>query len=157
MMNTYLNHWRQLKMSERRLILIALTVISAALLWLVAFAPALKTIKEAPSEHRALDAKLLNMRTLSAEAKLLQSQPKLSVDEAQKALQSSVAQRFGTTGQLNMVGERSTLTLKGAKPQELALWLAQARVNARALPVEVKLTRSNDAWDGSVVSSLPKK
>jgi general secretion pathway protein M len=157
MMNTYLNYWRQLKMSERRLILIALTVISAALLWLVAFAPALKTIKEAPNEHRALDSKLLSMRTLSSEAKLRQSQPKLSVDEAQKALQNAVTQRFGTTGQLNLVGERSTLTLKNANPQELALWLAQARVNARALPVEAKLTRINDTWDGNLVLSIPKK
>lgn len=157
MMNTYLDYWRQLKMSERRLILIALTVISAALLWRVAFAPALKILKEAPNEHRALDAKLLTMRTLSAEAKLLQSQPKLSFDEAQKALQNSVTQRFGTTGQLNIAAERSSLTLKNASAQELALWLAQARVNARALPVEAKLSRNNDAWDGSLVLSLPKK
>lgn len=157
MMNTYLNYWRQLKMSERRLILIALAVISAALLWLVAFAPALKILKEAPNEHLALDAKLQNMRNLSAEAKQLQSQPKLSFDEAQKALQSSVTQRFGTTGQLNLVGERATLTLKNASAEELAMWLAQARLNARALPVEVKLTRSNDAWNGSLVLSLPKK
>lgn len=144
-------------MSERRLILIALAVISAALLWLVAFAPALKILKEAPNEHLALDAKLQNMRNLSAEAKQLQSQPKLSFDEAQKALQSSVTQRFGTTGQLNLVGERATLTLKNASAEELAMWLAQARLNARALPVEVKLTRSNDAWNGSLVLSLPKK
>ena len=157
MMNTYLNYWRQLKMSERRLILTALAVIAAVLLWLVALAPALKTIKEAPNEHRALDAKLLSLRALSAEAKLLQSQPKLSLDEAQKALQNSVTQRLGTTGQLNLQGERSSLTLKSANPQELAQWLAQARVNARALPVEAKLTRNNDAWDGNLVLSLPKK
>ena len=157
MMATYLDYWRQLKMSERRLILVAFWVILTALLWWLAIAPALKTLKEAPSEHRALDAKLLIMRVLSAEAKTLQSQPKLGFDEAQKALQSSVSQRFGSTAQLNLAGERATVTLKNANPQELALWLAQARVNARALPSEAKLTRNGESWDGTLVLSLPKK
>jgi general secretion pathway protein M len=157
MMATCLVYWRQLKMSERRLILVAFWVVLSALLWWLAIAPALKTLKEAPSEHRALDAKLLSMRVLSAEAKTLQSQPKLGFDEAQKALQSSVSQRFGSTAQLNLAAERATVTLKNANPQELALWLAQARVNARALPTEAKLTRNGESWDGTLVLSLPKK
>ena len=157
MMATYLDYWRQLKMSERRLILVAFWVVLTALLWWLAVAPALKTLKEAPSEHRALDAKLLSMRVLNAEAKTLQSQPKLGFDEAQKALQSSVSQRFGSTAQLNLAAERATLTLKNANPQELALWLAQARVNARALPSEAKLTRNGESWDGILVLGLPKK
>jgi general secretion pathway protein M len=157
MMEAYLNHWRQLKMSEKRLILIAFWLIVAALLWWLAIAPALKTIKEAPSQLSALDAQLLNMRSLSAEAKSLQSQPKLGLDESQKALQSAVTQRFGSTAQLNLAGERATLTLKSANPQELALWLSQARVNARALPSEAKLTRNGDHWDGTLVLNLLKK
>ena len=157
MMQSYLNYWRQLKMSERRLILLAFWLILAALVWWLAISPALKTIKEAPAQHLALDAQLQNLRTLSAEAKTLQNQPKLSLDEAQKALQSAVTQRFGAAAQLNLSGERATLTLKNANPQELALWLTQARVNARALPTEAKLTRNGDNWDGTLVLSLPKK
>lgn len=157
MMQTYLSYWRQLKMSEKRLILAAFWLILAALLWWLAIAPALKTIKEAPAQHRALDAQLQSMRALSAEAKNLQSQPKLGLDEAQKALQSAVTQRFGTAAQLNLTGERANLTLKNANPQELALWLTQARVNARALPSEAKLIKSGDGWDGTLVLNLPKK
>lgn len=157
MMETYLNYWRQLKMSERRLILLAFWVILALLLWLLAIAPALKILKDAPEQHRALDAKLQSMRALSAEAKTLQSQPKLGLDEAQKALQSSVSQRFGSAAQLNLSGERATLTLKNANPQELAQWLTQARVNARALPGEAKLNKIGDGWDGTLVLNLPKK
>lgn len=156
-MQTYLSYWRQLKMSERRLILVACWLILTALLWWLAIAPALKTIKEAPAQHRALDEQLQSMRALGAEAKTLQNQPKLSLDEAQKALQSAVTQRFGTAAQLNLSGERVNLTLKNASPQELALWLTQARVNARALPTEAKLIRSGDNWDGTLVLSLPKK
>jgi general secretion pathway protein M len=157
MMQTYLSYWRQLKMSEKRLILTAFWLILAALLWWLAIAPALKTIKEAPAQHRALDTQLQSMRALSAEAKNLQNQPKLGLDEAQKALQSAVTQRFGSAAQLNLTGERANLTLKNANPQELALWLTQARVNARALPSEAKLSKSGDGWDGTLVLNLPKK
>ena len=157
MMDAYLNYWRQLKISERRLILAAFWVILAALVWLFAIAPALKTIKEAPEQHRALDTKLQNIRILSLEAKTLQSQPKLGLDDAQKALQSAVTQRFGSAAQLNLAGERATLTLKNANPQELAQWLTQARVDARALPSEAKLNRNGDGWDGTLVLNLPKK
>lgn len=157
MMDVYLYRWRQLKMSERRLVLIAFWLIVCALLWWLAIAPALKTIKEAPAQHRDLDKQLLNMRMLSTEAKNLQNQPKLGLDESQKALQSSVTQRFGNTAQLNLTGERASLTLKNANPQELALWLTQARVNARALPTDVKLNRNGDGWDGTLVLNLPKK
>jgi general secretion pathway protein M len=157
MMETYLNYWRQLKISERRLILAAFWVILAALLWLFAVSPALKTIQGAPEQHRALDLKLQSMRTMAVEAKVLQSQPKLAFDDAQKALQSAVTQRFGSTAQLNLAGERATLTLKNANPQELAQWLTQARVNARALPGEAKLNRNGDGWDGTLVLNLPKK
>lgn len=157
MMETYLSYWRQLKVNERRLILMALWVILSALLWLFAIAPALKIIKEAPEQHRALDAKLQNMRALAVEAKTLQSQPKLAFDDAQKALQSAVTQRFGSAAQLNLTGERASLTLKNANPQELAQWLTQARVNARALPSEAKLNRNGDGWDGTLVLNLPKK
>lgn len=157
MMENYLTYWRQLKMSERRLILVAFWSIVAALLWWLAIAPALKTIKEAPAQHRVLDVQLQSMRTLSAEAKNLQNQPKLGLDEAQKALQNAVTQRFGTTAQLNLTGERASVTLKNANAQELALWLTQARVNARALPTEAKLNRTGDVWDGTLVLTLPKK
>jgi general secretion pathway protein M len=157
MMQTYLNYWRQLKMSEKRLILLAFWLIVTALIWWLAIAPALKTIKEAPAQHRTLDTQLQSMRALSAEAKNLQSQPKLGLDEAQKALQSAVTQRFGASAQLNLTGERANLTLKNANPQELALWLTQARVNARALPAEAKLNKNGDGWDGTLVLNLPKK
>jgi general secretion pathway protein M len=132
-------------------------LIVIALLWWLAVAPALKIIKQAPAQHRELDKQLLDMRILSTEAKNLQSQPKLALDEAQKALQSSVTQRFGNAAQLNLTGERASLTFKTVNSQELALWLTQARVNARALPTDVKLNRNGDTWDGTLVLNLSKK
>lgn len=165
MMETLHSYWRQLKPHEKRLLLAASVLVLIALLWWLALAPALKTLRLAPEQHRNLDAQIQAMQSMSAEAKALQNQPKLGLEEAQKALQSSVTQRFGNTAQLSIAGERATLTLKNANPQELALWLTQARVNARALPSEVKLNRSanintsanSTGWDGSLVVNLPKK
>jgi general secretion pathway protein M len=157
MMNTYLEYWRQLKTSERRLIFAAFWIIFLALLWWLAIAPAIKIIKTSPNEHQVLDVKLQAMRMLSSEAKNLQSQPKLNFDEAQRALQNSVTQRLGNTAQLNLAGERATLTLKAAAPQEIAAWLTQSRVNAHTLPIEVKLTRNGENWDGTLLLSLPKR
>ena len=80
-----------------------------------------------------------------------------------------------SAAQLNVVGDRATITLKGASADALAQWLAQARSNARATPVEARLTRSATAaapagqtpvtlgrpvvamprWDGTLVLALP--
>ena len=57
-----------------------------------------------------------------------------------------------------IAGERVTVTLAGTPPDALAQWLGQARVNARALPGEARLTRNaSGAWDGTLVLSLPPR
>ena len=45
--------------------------------------------------------------------------------------------------------------LKGAAPDLLAQWLAQARVTARAVATQSRLTRGAAGWDGTVVLDLP--
>lgn len=168
MLDSLQSYWRQMKPHEKRWVLMTSVLVLAALLWSLALAPALKTLGQAPEQHRSLDAQIQAMQSMSLEAKALQNQPKLGLEEAQKALQSSVTQQFGhhpNSAQLSIAGERATLTLKNANPQELAQWLTAARVNARALPGEVKLNRSaiantgaNSAgWDGRLVLNLPKK
>jgi general secretion pathway protein M len=77
--------------------------------------------------------------------------------------------------QLNVQGDRVSVQLKTVPAPVLANWLAQARSQAQALPVEAHLTRSNGAgtnnmpgaataasnsavvWDGSLVLSLPNR
>ena len=76
-----------------------------------------------------------------------------------------------------LLGDRVTVTLKGAPADAVAQWLALARTNARAVPVESRLTRSTAAtpanagpatlgntgaapvprWDGTVVLALPAR
>ena len=156
--------WDRLAPRERRSVLLAAALIGLALVWWVALAPALTTLRGAEAQHRQLDAQLQTMFRLQAEAQALQAQPKLAFEEAVRALEASVRQRFGSTAQLSVVGERATVNLKNASAETLAQWLAQARVDARALPSEVRLLRSpgpvpatGPTWDGVLVMSLPAR
>ena len=162
--------WDALAGRERRLAMLAAMVVAAALLWWLALAPALATLRAAEVAHRLLDAQLQQMRSLQAQATALQAQPKLAGDEAERTLDALLKQKLAATAQMVVVGERATVTLKGAGADALAQWLTQARINARAVPTEVKLVRStasnpgskgpnagNTAWDGTLVLSLPAR
>jgi general secretion pathway protein M len=170
--------WKALAPREQNLILAAGTVVAVALLWWVALAPALNTLRSAPARHAALDAQLQRMQNLQAEALQLQAAPRSAPGDSVASLRASLTQRLGATAQLTLVGDRATVTLKGAPADALAQWLAQARSNALAAPVEARLTRSAAAaaanatqpatlgnapaaaaprWDGSLVLALPAR
>lgn len=162
------NWWGKLAARERRLVLIAAWLVAALLVWWMALAPALATLKSADQQHLALDAQLQNMLALKAEAASLQSQVRAGGEDARRALESSLKQRFGAAGTLQFAGERATVNLKGVTGAALANWLVEVRAGARLLPAEVRLTRANvpalgapaasvaatDLWDGSVVLNL---
>ena len=166
--------WQALAPREQRLLLAASALVALALLWWLALAPALHTLRTAPARHASLDAQLHTMQALRAEAQQLQAAPATGRGDAAGALRTALAQRLGNTAQLNLVGDRATITLKGAPADALGQWLAQARSNARAAPVEARLTRSTSAptagappallgnappemprWDGTLVLALP--
>lgn len=170
------DRWQALAPREQTLVLAAGGLIALALVWWVAVAPALSTLRTAPARHAALDTQLQHMQGLQAEAQQLQSAPRTSTGDAVGALRTALSQRLGNTAQLNVVGDRATVTLKGAPADALGQWLAQARSNARATPVEARLARSAPAapppgtaapavlgapasamprWDGTLVLALP--
>ena len=134
--------WAALQPREKTLVLASAVLVLAALLWWLALAPALKTLRSAPQQHQALDAQLEQMKRLQAQATQMQSQPVLDQDASRRALDAAVKQRLGATTQVNVVGDRATVTLKGAPADALAQWLTQARSNARATPLEARLVRS---------------
>lgn len=150
--------WAGLGPREKVWVAAAGTVVAAVLVWMIALAPALSTLRGAEEQHRTLDAQLQHMRSLQAQAQALQSQPKQSHDEALRMLEQSVRERLGTTGRSLVAGDRVTITLAGAAPNALAQWLTQARVNARALPSEAHLYRnSGGLWEGTLVLTLPPR
>ena len=143
--------WHSISRREQQLVLAALALLLAALLWWVGLAPALATLRSAENQHQLLAAQLQQMQRLQAQVKTLQAQPRMAFDDARRLLEASVKSP-GATAQLAVAGERVTVTLKGASADAVAQWLMQARLNARAVPSEARLVRSAaGTWDGSLV------
>ena len=138
--------WPELAPREQRMVLIAGALVALALVWWVALAPALRTLATAPAAHAELDAQLQQMAALQIQAKALQSQPRANREDALRALETSVRQGLGPNAQIQVAGagagEGVLVTLRATPADGLAQWLAQARGNARAVPREVHLTRT---------------
>lgn len=164
--------WAALELRERRMVVIAVTLVVLALLWWIALAPALRTLAAAPAEHARLDAQLQQMATLQNRAKALQAQPRLNRDDALRALETSVRESLGTNAQLMTASGdgAATITMRATPADAVAQWLAQARGNAHAVPREAHLTRAAAAppaagskdpqpakvrWEGTLVMALP--
>ncbi|MEI7538049.1 MAG: type II secretion system protein GspM [Comamonadaceae bacterium] len=146
--------WQALARRERQWLLGAGLLVLAALVWWLAIAPALLTLRSAASQRSLLDAQLQQMQSLQGQAKALQAQPRIAVDEARRLLDASV-KAFGATAQLQMAGERATVTFKGVSADALAQWLLQVRLNVRTVPSEARLLRgANGSWDGTVTLNL---
>jgi general secretion pathway protein M len=156
--NTLRVRWAGLAARERLMVATAATVVAVALLWWLLLGPALATARAADAQHRALDAQLQRTMVLQAQAQSLQSQPKQGFDESVRQLELATRQRLGATGRMAISGDRVTITLTGTAPDALAQWLTQARVNARAAPIEAHLLRnSTGLWEGNLVLTLPPR
>ena len=150
--------WGGLAPREKMLAGGAAALVLLALLWWLGIAPALAVLRASDQQHQSVDAQLARMRALQQQAQSLQSQPKQNQDESMRLLETSVRQRLGTGARMAVAGDRVSLTLAGTPPDALATWLSQARVNARAVPVEARLTRgAGGGWDGTLVLSLPPR
>ena len=163
------SHWQALAPREQALVRGAALLVAAALLWWVALAPALQTLRTAPARHAVLDAQLQTMLALQDEAERLKGVPRADPDNAARALQTAVTERLGSSARMNLLGDRATVTLKGTPAGALAPWLAQVRSNAKSVPQEMHLLRGTAAplasatadstahWDGTLVLALPPR
>lgn len=145
--------WGALAVRERRLVAFAATLVVLALIWLLALAPAMRTLTRAPVQIEAADAQLQAMQRLAAEAGEMRAAAPVAPDRAAAALKAAT-DRLGDAGRLAVQGDRAVLTLDGARVNALRDWLAEARSGARARPVEVTLTRGAQGLSGTVVLAL---
>jgi general secretion pathway protein M len=142
-MNALAQRWASLAGREKTMVVSAGLVMGLALLWWVALAPALQTLRAADAQHAQVDAQLQSMRLLAAEANALRGQRALGYEESLRNLESSIKQTFGAGAVLSVSDARASLTLKGVSADALAQWLSQARINARVVPSEARLLRSS--------------
>jgi len=150
--------WAALAPREQALVAAATAVVSLALLWWIALAPAIATLRSADAQHRSLDEQLQHMRRLQSQAKAMQSQPRQNPAEAMRQLEAAIHAQLGVTARYIIAGDRVTVTLSNAAPAALAQWLTQVRTNARAIASDAKLTRNPaGGWDGSLVLTLPAR
>lgn len=154
--------WALLPGREKNLLRLAAGLVLAAILWLWLLSPALTTLRQAAAQASLLNQQLQQMSALQAQAQALQSRPPLGYDEAQRALTLATQQALGASARLQVSGERATVTVQAASAEALAQWLAQARLNARSVPLEARLSRAPGAsagatWNGVVVMSLPSR
>lgn len=153
--------WAGLQARERRLVLLAGTVVALAVLWWLAIAPPLATLKTAAAERAALRMELAQMQALAQEARALQALPTLSHDEARRALEQATTQHLAGSATLSVLGEQAQVQIDGAAADALAQWLAAVRSNARAIPIQANLkSAAADAdgpvrWSGALTLVLP--
>ena len=157
-----LARWEALSPREQNGVSVLGTLLAVLLLWSVAVAPALHTLRDSDNRRTQIGLQQAHMLALQNQAQALQARTPLSRDEALRNLQGLTP---GAQIQLNVQGERVAVQLKAVPAPALANWLAQARSQAQALPIEAHLTRNQAAtisnaavvWDGSLVLSLPNR
>ncbi len=150
--------WQLLHQGDKARLLLVATVLALIFVWWALVATPLRILNQADIQQRNLDTQLQTVQNLKAQAQILKVQPTIKRDAALAMLQSSI-KPYGASAQLDVVGERVTVTLRALPADALAQWLSLARINARALPLEARLLRAANAttpaWDGSLVLSLP--
>lgn len=147
--------WTQRPPREKTLLRAAAVLVAVAVFWSLAIAPALRTLRSFEARYASQQMQLQTMLRLQSQAQALQGQPRLSQAAATQALQASVQQAFGTKAELSLNAGNATVTLRGVGAEALAQWLASARMEARAAPLQARLTRTANGWSGTLQMGLP--
>jgi general secretion pathway protein M len=136
---------------------IALSVMAAVLvvfvLWALLIAPALATLRSAPTTLESLDGQLQQLRTMAAEVRDLRNATPVPAAQAGLAIKAAV-ERHGDKMRLSLQADRALITLQGASPEQLRALLVEARSAARARPLEAQLTRAPNGFNGTLVFGL---
>jgi general secretion pathway protein M len=145
--------WRAMPPRERLGLTLAGVAIGMAVVWMIAVAPALRTLRETPTQIDALDTQLQSMQRMAAEARELRGTAPVPATQAALALKSAT-DRLGDKGRISVQGDRATLTLNGVTGETLRAWLSEARSGARARPVEAQLTRGPQGYAGTIIVTI---
>ena len=148
--------WATLSPRERYFSTLAIFAVAILLVWAVALAPALASLQKVQARRVVLDGQLQQVLALQAEARQLAAQPRIGREASLRALRESVT-ALGSGAQLQTAGERAIVNLQGVPAANLAAWLGQARTNARAVPFEMRLVRSQARAPAAAAASAANR
>ena len=145
--------WRSRAPRERQLIAAMAIAIAVLLVWLIAVQPALRTLRETPTELDRLDSQWQQMQLAALESASLRSASPVPPAQATEALRSAT-ERLGGKGKISLQGDRAVLTFSGVPFEGLRNWLGEVRSAARARPVEAQLLKGATGYSGSISIAL---
>lgn len=146
--------WSTLAPRERQMATAAAWLTALVLLVMLGIRPAWRTLSQTPAQLREVEAQLDVMRRMADEVQGLRQRPAVPPAQAEAALRAAT-DRLGVGAQLNVQGERATLSLNRVSGDALATWLQDVRGSARARPSEAALTQIEvGQYSGNIVLTL---
>lgn len=158
--NAWRQAWNARSPREQSLLRTGVLVLTAAVLWQWALAPAWRTWQEAPTRQAALDSQTQRMLQWQAQVQGLQKPSSVSRSEATQWLEKNLSE-LGPNAKVSASGESVTLRVEAAPALAMARWLSQARDNAQSLPQQAQMQQITSTstgeilWQGSLVLRLP--
>lgn len=147
--------WSTLATREKVLVATVLALALLSALWWGLLYPSWKLWKAGDVQQAKWEQSLQNIQAAGKRADALRTLPAMTTAEAKTALQNSL-QTFGGAAQVNWVGNtQARIVLTNVKPDALAQWLTEARLNALSIPENSELTLSAAGWSGTIQMRLP--
>jgi len=162
----FLSSLQSLPPKDRQRLLALALVLLALILWTWQVSPALKTLRDMPAQLAQLQDQTQQLKLMQAQAQALQKSPRIQAKDARTLLQKVATENLDNDARLNIEGSRATLNISRVSAESLAQFLALARTQAQALPIEAQLQKFTDAgatktntpadlWRGTLILSLP--
>lgn len=162
----FLSSLQSLPPKDRQRLLALALVLLALILWTWQISPALQTLRDMPAQLAQLQDQTQQLKLMQAQAQALQKSPRVQAKDARTLLQKVATENLDNVARLNIEGSRATLTISRVSAESLAQFLALARTQAQALPIEAQLQKFTDAgatktntpadlWRGTLILSLP--
>lgn len=135
----------QLRPRERRGVAAAAVVVGLAVLWWVLLAPALRTLRAAPSEIARLETQLAQMRQWATEAEALRQAPRRPPPtDFAGTVSQRVKRALGDKTQVVALPNEVRLITPNVPPATLLALLQDVDDSAQARVSEMTLTRNAD-------------
>jgi len=162
----FLSSLQSMPLKDRQRLLALGLVLLALMLWTWQLSPAFKTLRDMPAQLAQLQDQTQKLKLMQEQAQALQKSPRVQAKDARTLLQKVATENLDNGARLNIEGTRATLTISRVSAESLAQFLALARTQAQALPIEAQLQKFTDAgapktntpadlWRGTLILSLP--